>query len=547
MSGLKTFFSELRRRKVWLVAGIYLVAAWIVIQVVIAAEASLGLPPWVDTLMFVLAAAGFPLVLILAWAQESQAAPAEEKSEDTISEPEAVDIDPKTVAVLPFENLSPDPDNAYFAAGIHEEVLNELTKIRDLNVIARTSVQQYLETQKTIPEIAKELSVANVMEGSVRYAGDRVRVTAQLIDGSTNLHLWSETFDRVIEDIFGIQSDIALGIASALKATLSPDETRAVTAKPTENTEAFAAQLRGRAAFNQGNLTEALAQFGRAVELDPKYADALAQKAAVLAIAEEFQLWPSGERPLETGEVLADRALEIDPSSGLAWWARGVALRNKNDVEGALAAFRRGIELTPGENRLYIGLALQLAFIDRLPEAEKAIEQAAALDPTNSIVRFHQANIYRANERLDDAVREADTAIFLFGENRNLAISTLAEIYVAAGQEEKARETLERAESGQVMNNVQFRVQLAVAWMLAGNVERAESIMDGVDLNKANAAVRASWLLVTEGPDEAIQFLEAEFEKTGWLPGNMNFIGSLLPIHNDPRFRALMKKVGLVT
>ncbi|HEY5624023.1 MAG TPA: hypothetical protein VIV14_09690, partial [Gammaproteobacteria bacterium] len=188
--------AELKRRKVFQVAIVYAVAAWAIIEIVATIEEPLGLPGWADTLLIVLVAAGFPLAIILSWVFDMT--PGGVVRTSKTSEPDAVSAEdtpvpaetrgevlPNSVAVLPFENMSPNPDDAYFAAGIHEELLNQLAKIRDIRVIARTSVMQYEGARRPVSEIADELRVVTVMEGSVRYAGDRVRVTAQLIDGAT--------------------------------------------------------------------------------------------------------------------------------------------------------------------------------------------------------------------------------------------------------------------------------------------------------------------------------------------------------------------------
>ena len=254
-----SFLGEIKRRKVFQVAAVYTVVAWLLIQIIDVVNDPLNLPAWFDTVMIVLLAVGLPIAVVLAWAFDltptgvvrtpaidavtetgvslgtpQQPAPSIERPapspeqpapspERTAPSPRAESIRPRpkilrnSVAVLPLENLSPNPDDAYFAAGIHEEILNCLTKIKDLSVIARTSVKKYRDTDKSIAEIAAELGVGTVMEGSVRYAGERVRVTAQLIDAATQDHLWSEVYERDLADVFAIQADVAAKIAT--KAT----------------------------------------------------------------------------------------------------------------------------------------------------------------------------------------------------------------------------------------------------------------------------------------------------------------------------------------
>ena len=220
-----SFLGELKRRKVFQVAAVYAVVAWLLVQIVTSIEEPLNLPDWADTLVIVLVAVAFPVALVLSWAfdvtprgivrttndegifGDPQGASAEPVSNapDTAKRPldELTGRPPEnSIAVLLFENISPNPNDAYFAVGIHEEILNQLAKLSALKIVARTSVLQYAAQAKPIPQIAKELNVESIIEGSVRYAGDRVRVTIQLIAAASGMHLWSETYDREFKDIF---------------------------------------------------------------------------------------------------------------------------------------------------------------------------------------------------------------------------------------------------------------------------------------------------------------------------------------------------------
>ena len=269
-----SFLGEIKRRKVFQVAAVYAVVAWLLIQIVATVEDPLNLPDWVDTLVIVLLAVGFPIALIMSWTFNLTAEGLVREQGDTASRQGASrkieyvligllaaamvwviyrveispsdtltfggnDFPPNSIAVLPFENLSPDPDNAYFAAGIHESTLNQLAKIRDLTVMSRTSVMQYEQDPPPIPEIAGALNVETVLEGSVRYANGRVLITAQLIDGSTGRHLWSDEFNRELADIFAVQAEVARRIAAALEVQLLPDEQARIETRATESIEAY--------------------------------------------------------------------------------------------------------------------------------------------------------------------------------------------------------------------------------------------------------------------------------------------------------------------
>ncbi len=544
MGGVGNFLSELRRRKIWWVGGVYLAASWLIMQVIGFVEAPLRLPDWADTLAIVLLLAGLPVAIILAWAQESQATPVE-GDEEVVLQP-AEDLDPKGIAVLPFENLSPDPDNAYFAAGVHEEVLNQLAKIHDLNVIARTSVLPYAGSGKTIPDVATDLKVGSVMEGSVRYAGDRVRVTAQLINGATNVHLWSETYDRNLDDIFGIQSEIALAIAAELRATLSAEEAEAIERPLTDNQEAYAFYLQTQALAQRGsidNLTSAVEWLDKAIELDGTFAAAIGQKAAMITLLHEHYGVSLMDDPLTQALELVDRALELDPLCETAYWARGAVLRNFNDWEGGLAAYRRGVELAPNNVSIRTGIALHLMAMGRYSAAVTSIERAVDLDPGGAVVHITAARIYAAGGRLEDAIREGQLSILLNKEAGGLSFH--AQILTFAGRDEEAKQILKIAEGLSEPNVAGVTFQIALGWAMAGEQEHASDVMASVDLANEPANRQAAWLLHSGNRDGALDLLESAMDTTGYLPVGVISYLALTPLLKDPRYKAMMRKAGL--
>ena len=311
MSG---FFEELQRRKVYRVAAAYIVAAGFLIQIASAAFPAWELPNWSLRLVIVLLLIGFPIALILAWAyditpqgiQGTPATPGGHRRRNLILLiasaviisasagffllPRAIrqKID-KSVAVLPFQNLSSDPDNAYFADGIQEEVLTRLTKIGDLKVISRTSTQGYQSEPGNLAEIAKQLGVANILEGSVQKAGNQVRVNVHLVNVQTGSQLWAETYDRKLSDVFSVETEIAKGIAESLQAKLTGREEQALAAKPTNNPQAYDAYLRGlafeaRSNYSSDALFKAIEFYDLAVRLDPNFALAWARLSGVHAL-----------------------------------------------------------------------------------------------------------------------------------------------------------------------------------------------------------------------------------------------------------------------
>jgi TolB-like protein len=394
--------------------------AWLAIQVITAIETPLGLPDWVDTLVIVLLAIGFPLTLVISWAFDVRPegfvrdaggdAPVKSGgrkieyvligllviavgwigySELNPSGKPARQTPPNSIAVLPFENLSPDPDNAYFAGGIHEEILNQLAKIRDLNVIARTSVlnPDFTDGSMSIPAIALELNVETIMEGSVRYSGnlDTVRVNAQLIDGETNTSIWTDTFDGDLTDFFGFQTEIAVQIASATQAEFSADERDRIDKPMTNSAEAYAlylkarAEVRGRGFASPPEYYQILDQ---AIALDPDFAEAHAAKAIGYGMAIRFDIQDS---QLTFAEMLAiatehtGQALAIDPDLGLAHMAQAFVYYNNQHGTLARQSLERALQLSPNDVGLLEIAARTLSLLGDHNEAVRMAQRAVDL------------------------------------------------------------------------------------------------------------------------------------------------------------------------
>src|SRR5262245_21821610 len=312
----KDFFAELKRRNVYKVAIAYGVVAWLLIQIATQTFPFFEIPNWMVRAVIVLLVLGFPIALILAWAFEltSEGIKRTEAADEaathgsknrawiyvviiaaalsvglffvgryTAPKANVISESPaKSIAVLPFENLSRDPDNAYFAEGVQEEILTRLAKIADLKVISRTSTHQYQSKPSNLSAIAKQLGVENILEGSVQKVADQVRVNVQLIQAASQSHLWADTYDRKLVDIFGVESEIAKAIAESLQAKLTGGEQRAQAVKPTNNAEAYDAYLRGlafetRTSTTPDNLEKAVHFYERSVQLDPAFALAWAR------------------------------------------------------------------------------------------------------------------------------------------------------------------------------------------------------------------------------------------------------------------------------
>lgn len=380
---------------------------------------------------------------------------------------ESPQVLPNSVAVLPFENFSPNPDDAYFAAGIHEEILNYLVKLKSLNVIARTSMVQYAGTDKSVPQIAAELNVGTVMEGSVRYAGNRVRVTTQLIDANTGAHLWSDAYEREFDDIFAIQADIAMNVANALNAEFSPEEQRDIEQPRTASTAAYALYLQFLNLVGQGNQgPQALGLLDQILRNDPEFAAPYGQRAYIYANGLINTTIGSAGDSAELEALArenAERALALDPKDSFAhsalaaielfsWrWveAREVYERFRRET-GLAAAYHHWFDAWTGRNAEAIEIAERAAALDPLiwtgqwmlgmaltyageyDAAVTALRQGIELAPTLSLQHSWLALAEIARGNADAASRELELAEQLLGNNR--AVISLVDIAYAYGR-----------------------------------------------------------------------------------------------------------------
>ncbi len=480
---LGNFFAELRRRNVYKVAVAYAVVAWLLIQITTQVFPFFEIPNWAVRLVVLLLLLGFPVALVIAWAFEMT--PQGMKRTENISPEEklpywsrrkfagfigslalvaagmlayqlfgpkqnptqATTAAEKSIAVLPFDNFNRDPENAYFADGIQDEILTRLSRIEDLKVISRTSTHRYKSSPENLPEIAKQLGVAHVLEGSVQKAGDQVRVTVQLIRAATDSHVWAETYDRKLTDIFAVESEIAESIAKSLRAKLTPGERRAVTARPTENPDAYDAYLRGLALWNGLSVaTDAMDRaeefFRRAVELDPKFAQAWANLSVVQTfIYAEYD--PTTQRLTDAKRAL-DTAMKLQPDLGDGYFALGLyRYRGLRDYDGALQAFEAAIE-RGGARAISLEFAGYVKRRQGKWEESLALhEEAAALDPRNAIIFSERALTLRGLRRFSEAHRSVDRALEINADNM-LLLAQKAQIYQAEGDFETAEKLIER-------------------------------------------------------------------------------------------------------
>jgi adenylate cyclase len=402
-SRLQVWFGELRRRKVFRVAGVYLVAAWLAIQVADAVFEPLGLPAWALKLVIVLAALGFPLACALAWAFDvtplgiertpasqgagpalpgTDAAPAAPRPAAAVA-PVAAAHPGQAVAILPFADLSPARDQEYFCDGIAEEIVNALCCVRGLRIASRTSASQFKGRSVDVREIGRTLGVDAVLEGSVRKAGDRVRINAQLVDATDGYHLWSESFDRGLEDVFATQAEIAQKLVRALRVSLTPQETELIERGGTRSADAYDLYLRGQALLREGSdtsLPESAALFRRAMHADPQFAQAHAGLANALAYAGLWGL-DVDAASIDLALAASRRALELEPRMPEAYVAKGNLLFLQGKREEAYAAFEEAIRLNPSSYEAHYFYARDLFSAGHAQRSVAYYEAAERLRP----------------------------------------------------------------------------------------------------------------------------------------------------------------------
>jgi len=315
----------------------------------------------------------------------------------------------KSIAVLPFENLSHDPDNVYFTEGIQDEVLTRLAKVADLKVIARSSTQKFNSTPENLPDIAKRLGVLNVLEGSVQKVNNQVRVNVQLINAVTNAHLWAETYDRKLTDIFGVESDIAKAIAETLQAKLTGAEESLIAKHPTESMEAHELYLKGRFFWNKRtpeNFEKAITYFQQAIEKDTNYALAYSGIADCYALLADYSARPPNET-MPKAKAAALKALQIDPNLAEAHASLAQILRDYDwDYAGALREIDRAIQLNPNYATAHQWRAESLSPLERHEEAIAEAKRALELDPLSIIINRILGEMYFHARRYDEAIAQ---------------------------------------------------------------------------------------------------------------------------------------------
>jgi TolB-like protein/Tfp pilus assembly protein PilF len=452
-----------------------------------------------------------------------------------------------SIAVLPFRNLSTDPENACFADGITEDVIANLSKIRALRVISRASMMHFKEERPALRELGTTLGASVVLSGSVRRSGDRVRIVAQLTDAETDRHLWSETYDRRMEDIFTIQSEVALQIASALETELSPAEHTRVRRKPTHDLQAYQLFLQGRqllGSYTTDAMVGSLAFFARAIARDPDFAMAHAMLATVHAQLAEMGVFDPGSAYARAAEAV-EQALRIDPDLDTAHCALGFlkAVR-EYDWVGAEREFERALELNPSSADTYDLFGRVCAGIAQYDRAIVLLERASELDPLAHRIDI-TTTLLRAG-RIDEAIERAEEALEVESHERTRA--TLGWAYFLKGRHADGLAELERA-AAMAPAALMWLAQLGEAHALAGNTTRAREILRMLeDASRELYVPPYYFAYVYAGLGEAGRAMDCLERAVAEHAGPAYSIkGSFLlaPLREHPRFRALLRQMHL--
>jgi len=588
-----SFFNELKRRNVFKVAAAYIIVGWLIMQVGDTLAPALHLPEWVNSLLAFFLILGFPLALFFAWAFEMT--PEGLKKEKDVDRDQSITaatgqklnyaiiallvlalgyfafdkfvLDPgrdaaeleaalqtaqdsapkrestepeRSIAVLPFVNMSSDAEQEYFSDGLSEELLNLLAKVPELQVAARTSSFSFKGQNVEIPEIAKRLGVKNVLEGSVRKAGNQVRITAQLIKADDGFHLWSETYDRQLENIFQVQDEIASAVVDALKVTLLGDAPHSTETDP----EAYQLYLEGKYIGYQRTpetLARSIDLFKQAVNIDPRYAPAWAELGWAY-------LWytGSGNMPITEGVALADQSIEMalgaDPEYGFAHLLEGISLVfNKFRFTEGAEAMRRAYDLDPGNAIIvqYRGFADSLG--GNFMEAIEFSKLGIRLDPVMPDLHTNLGNSYWRAGQLDHAIAAYRKALALapdFIGNRH----RIARMLIHKGEPEAAL-----AIAKEELDDIYRLTATSMAHFALGQQAEADATLEElIEKGSEDAAYQVAQVYGMRGAaDKAFEWLDRAFENRDSGLGLVMGDSSFSRVVTDPRFEALMEKLGL--
>jgi len=457
---------------------------------------------------------------------------------------------PKSIAVLPFDNLSRDPENAYFSEGIQDEILTRLAKTAEVKVISRTSTQRFKSSPDNLPQIAQQLGVENILEGSVQKPSDQVRVNVQLIHAATDTHLWAETYDRKLTDVFAVESEIAKAIAERLKAKLTGTAEHVLASRPTENPEAHQLYMKGRYFWNKRtteNLKKAIDYFEQAIGKDPAYALAYSGLADVHEVLPYYAATPPKD-DAQNALAAARKAVELDQSLAEAHTSLANALVLNLQFSASVPEFQRAIELNPNYATAHHWYGEELQNEGQFDKAVAELERAHELDPLSLVINSVLGSTLATAGRNDEAIEQLRKTIEM-DPTFDLTHWFLGQVFENKGRLAEAIAQYEKAT--QLNPDPAVQASLARAYALAGRKENAHKILESLTTESRQRYIPAYSLAIIHlslgEKEEALRLLEKSYEDrapfdTGVF-GSIKIDRRLDPLRGDPRFQALVQKV----
>ena len=456
----------------------------------------------------------------------------------------------KAIAVLPFDNMSSEPDNEFFSDGLTEDILTKLSKVRDLKVISRTSVMQYKNVKRNLREIGNELGVGVVVEGSVRKAGNQVRITAQLIDAITDEHIWADSYDRELDNIFSVQSDVAEAIVEALRANITTEEREQLKSNQTESTDAYTHYLQGLHLWNQrtnASVRQAIQCFESAIDSDPNYALAYVGIADCHLVLDNFDMTLDMGDLASNAQEAIDKALEIDPQLGEAY-ASLAQLKSKNfDWEGTKVSFEKAIALNPNYATAHHWYGIRLGQLEQHEAAMKELKLALELDPLSLIIKSNIGLHYMFQGNKEEAEKLLKSAA-QSNPDSDLAMLYLAGILIHLGKFDEALAIVEM-DTGTLERMETFSWIAALAHAGKGDKLRAYEILTDVlesQENRRISPVNIGFIYAALGNiEKALRYMWKGYEGNDRLLGYAKVHFAFDPLRDEPRFKELLEKIGL--
>ena len=589
MSALSGFIRELSRRNVFKVAAVYVVTAWLIMQIADTMFPAFQMPAWTITFVAFLLLVGFPIALMFSWAFELT--PDGLKREKDVERTESIVVqtgnklnvititllgiaavffaldkigvgdkesgtaaakDRRSIAVIPFENISGDAANDPFTIGIHDDLLTQLSRIGSLKTISRTSMLQYRNTTKTIPQIARELGVATILEGGVQRSGDRIRINAQLIDAETDTHLWAATYDRQLTagNIFAIQTEIAMSIAEALAATLTEGEQQRLAKVPTESLAALDAYFLGKQLLERRtreSLLAAVEYFEEVIELDPDFA------LGHSGLADAYMILPEYDENLDLDMVkqksvaAVNRALELDPNipevlASMAW----NLMIHEYKWDEAEKIMRRALEIEPNNTNALHWMSHILSWQGRVEEGLLYAERAVEVDPLSPLMGMNLSYILVDHGRFDEAIKLA-YGVWERDPGLSEAMGNLWLALLRAGRIEEAVEAIQIWALA-TKRDTEAIAQVGLLFLqyqeTGETVALPADLLERAELGSEDLAQVYAYVIDTENTLTALE--QAVEEKSGSRSVLSMKVNPLYDfIRDDPRFQELMVRAGL--